>query len=98
MSQPAVKITIFCRQRWADDPGWQASWPPARTSFFYSSVVAERRRLRLTQEELAYAAGLHRTYVGAVERGEANVTLDVVDQIASALGVLPCQLVCPATP
>jgi transcriptional regulator with XRE-family HTH domain len=65
---------------------------------FSASVAAERRRLRLTQEDLAYAAGLHRTYIGAVERGEANVTLDVVDQIASALGVPSCQLVCPSAP
>jgi transcriptional regulator with XRE-family HTH domain len=65
---------------------------------FSASVAAERRRLRLTQEDLAYAGGLHRTYIGAVERGEANVTLDVVDQIASALGVPPCQLVCPSAP
>lgn len=65
---------------------------------FSTSVAAERRRLRLTQEDLAYAAGLHRTYIGAVERGEANVTLDVVDQIASALGVPPYRLVCPSAP
>lgn len=65
---------------------------------FSTSVRAERRRLRLTQEDLADAASLHRTYIGAVERGEANVTLDVVDQIASALEVPPCQLVCPRAP
>jgi transcriptional regulator with XRE-family HTH domain len=47
---------------------------------------------------MTQAADLHRTYIGAVERGEANVTLDVVDRIASALGVPPCQLVCPSAP
>ena len=49
------------------------------------------RRLRgdigLSQEELAYKCGLHRTYVGAVERGERNITLSSLELLASALDV-----------
>ena len=49
------------------------------------------RRLRgnmgLSQEELAYKCGLHRTYVGAVERGERNITLSSLELLASALNV-----------
>lgn len=49
------------------------------------------KRLRLTkgisQEGLADLAGLHRTYVGAVERGERNITLLNANRIAEALGV-----------
>ena len=49
------------------------------------------RQLRIdlgwSQEELAHRADLHRTYVVGVERGQRNVSVDVLAQIAKALGV-----------
>ena len=54
------------------------------------------RRLRLaaglSQEALAAQCELHRTYVGAVERGERNVTLQTLEKIATALHVDPLEL------
>lgn len=41
----------------------------------------------MSQERLAEIAGLHRTYVGAIERGERNVSLVNIDRIARALAV-----------
>jgi len=46
-----------------------------------------RRQNELSQEELAEICGLHRTYVGSVERAERNVTLSTLEAFAVALGV-----------
>jgi transcriptional regulator with XRE-family HTH domain len=46
-----------------------------------------RRSLNLSQEDLAEAADLHRTYIGMIERGEKNATLTSIDRIAKALNV-----------
>ena len=45
-----------------------------------------------SQEGFADVVGVHRTYVGAVERGEVNVSLDNIERIAAALGTTPGQL------
>jgi transcriptional regulator with XRE-family HTH domain len=65
-----------------------------------TSVLAwNLRRLRgeknLSQEALAELCGLHRTYVGSVERGERNVTLSSLEVLARALGVSVPELLTP---
>ena len=55
--------------------------------------VRERRQAAgLTQAELAERAGLHRTFVGSVERGERNVALLSLRRIARALRTTPADL------
>lgn len=45
-----------------------------------------------SQEDLAFKAGLHRTYVSSAERGERNVALLNIHRLAEALKVDPCEL------
>lgn len=64
-------------------------------------IIAEnvhRRRIGagLSQEELAECAGLHRTYVGAIERAERNISIASLEKIASGLGCSVTDLVTPA--
>lgn len=59
---------------------------------FASRVRSLRISLGLSQEGLAEKAGLHRTYVGSIERAERNVSLENIGRLADALGVFPDQL------
>ena len=57
------------------------------TEIFARHVRELRAHHGYSQEELAHRSGLHRTYVGAVERGERNITLLNAQRIADALDV-----------
>lgn len=57
------------------------------TRILADNIRAFRRSKNLSQEELADICNLHRTYVGAVERGERNVTLSTLEAFSNALGV-----------
>lgn len=51
-----------------------------------------RERLGLSQDGLAHKAGLHRTYIGAIERNERNITLRTLARLAAALHCHPADL------
>ena len=54
----------------------------------FGNRVKEQRKLKgLSQEELAEKAGVHRTYIGMVERAEKNITLENIQKIANSLEV-----------
>lgn len=59
---------------------------------FGQRVRSERLKQNLSQERLAERAGLHRTYIGMIERAEKNITLVNIDRIAKALKVNACEL------
>jgi transcriptional regulator with XRE-family HTH domain len=56
-------------------------------SAFGDAVRAMRLVNGMSQERLAEAAGIHRTYIGDVERGTRNIALENMARIATALGV-----------
>jgi subunit S of type I restriction-modification system len=52
-----------------------------------ANIRAYRLRAGLSQEALAEKANLHRTYVGAIERGDRNVSLKNIERLANALNI-----------
>ncbi|WP_094777692.1 helix-turn-helix domain-containing protein [Paraburkholderia ribeironis] len=54
---------------------------------FAKRLREHRLRSGFSQEELAERCGLHRTYIGSVERGERNISIDNIERIAESLGV-----------
>lgn len=54
---------------------------------FGKNVQSHRIRQALSQEKLAELAGVHRTYIGMIERAEKNITLCNIEKIATALKV-----------
>jgi len=62
----------------------------------FAHRLRERRLgLGLSQEELADRAGLHRTYVGSVERSERNISVDSMERLAEALELDVVELLAP---
>ncbi|MEM8504168.1 MAG: helix-turn-helix transcriptional regulator [Cyanobacteria bacterium P01_D01_bin.1] len=61
-------------------------------SEFGSEVKRRRIALGLSQEELAYFCELHRTYIGSIERGERNISLQNIVSISKALKCSPGEL------
>ena len=60
---------------------------------FGAKLRRAREEMQLSQEALAETAGLHRTYIGMIERAEKNITLANIEKIAKALGVRPSSLI-----
>lgn len=59
---------------------------------FGKKVRKLREQMNISQEEFANKAGVHRTYIGGIERGERNVTITTVYKIAAALNIPPSSL------
>jgi transcriptional regulator with XRE-family HTH domain len=60
----------------------------------FGKVLKQRREfLNLSQEELAFEAGLHRTYISLLERGVKSPTLNVLFRLANALDIPASQFI-----
>jgi len=64
---------------------------PVRKAFGIK-VRTKRFELEMTQEEIAEKAGMHPTYLGSVERGERNISLENIIVLAKALNCSPKDL------
>ena len=62
---------------------------------FAANLRASRKARGWSQEELAAISGLHRTYVGAIERGERNVSIDNIERLAKSLDLDVLDLLAP---
>lgn len=54
---------------------------------FGKRVMQLRKENRFSQEGLAHLAGLDRTYIPSIEKGERNVSLEVIQKLAKAFGI-----------
>jgi transcriptional regulator with XRE-family HTH domain len=59
------------------------------------NIIKRRGELGWSQEALAFEAGLHRTFIGHVERKARNISLDNIERIAAALGLGVHELLAP---
>ena len=60
---------------------------PSARRIFAENLRKARLAKKLSQEDLAELANLHRTYVGSVERAERNVSIDNMERLSAAVGV-----------
>ena len=84
--QNVVMLLIVCRRK---DIFERNLNPMMILKLIGSNIRTLRLKAGLSQEQLAELASLHRTYIGAVERGERNVSAVNIGRIAKALRVSP---------
>jgi transcriptional regulator with XRE-family HTH domain len=73
--------------------------PPKKTASSEAvgrAIRDARKATGCTQEAFAHAAGLDRSYMGAIERGEFNLTLETLLKVAAALGTTASELLARA--
>jgi transcriptional regulator with XRE-family HTH domain len=66
--------------------------PSSELKSFGLALRVRRERASLSQEALAHICGLHRTYIGSVERGERNVSLLNIHVLATSLNISASEL------
>ncbi|MBK8662739.1 MAG: helix-turn-helix transcriptional regulator [Ignavibacteriales bacterium] len=54
---------------------------------FAENVRFFRKKMKISQEELAFRTGIHKNYIGMIERAERNSTLVILEKISNSLGI-----------
>lgn len=65
---------------------------------FGQNILCHRKKLGISQEQLAERSGLHRTYIGDIERGKRNVSLENIVKLAEALEITASNLLAKIKP
>ncbi|MFN7949672.1 MAG: helix-turn-helix transcriptional regulator [Blastocatellia bacterium] len=65
---------------------------PSLREIFARNLRRLRQHRKISQEQMAEMADLHRTYISSVERGERNISIDNIEKLAQALEVDVCDL------
>ena len=60
---------------------------------FGRAIRLARERLKLSQEDFAERANVHRTYISSIELGKVNVGIEIANSLAAALGLRLSELV-----
>ncbi|WP_279610467.1 helix-turn-helix transcriptional regulator [Burkholderia gladioli] len=96
ISKLAESLAVRACQLFDSETGHGDSLPLLTSTDLRTEVAghvrAQRKQKGISQERLAEIAGFHRTYVGNVERGIANLSLDDLAALATVLGVDPALL------
>ena len=74
------------------------SEPPTLRQVFARNVRLVRANAGMSQEAMAAEAQLDRTFIGSLERGERNISIDNIERLAKAIDTLPHELLDPALP
>lgn len=83
----SYSLSHLDRQNWYFDPVSSARSEINQTAG--QNIRSIREKMGLSQDVFADRCGIHRTYVGAIERGESNITLDTLARVAAAAGIKP---------
>ena len=71
----------------------RSSQDPALLKAFAAELKAQRAVLRISQDELAFAAGINRTFVAKLELGKTSLSLSSLFRLADGLGAEPWELI-----
>ena len=80
------RLIVYTNISFSQETIW-LKWMKAIEKQFGKKVRELRQAKGLSQEELAFKVGVHRTYLGGIERGERNPSLKNIAAIAGALGI-----------
>jgi DNA-binding XRE family transcriptional regulator len=91
-SSSRLMLRIVCGLIVCNDTSWSSVAATLIAKRFGEKIRQLREARKLSQEDLADNAGLHRTHISLIERGQRSVRLETIERLAIALAVQPAQM------